>query len=236
MVSDYPWLGLSEKRLLSQCSTLQRRSSISNSNSTTLRSKPTSPVTSRTNQIPPAKPLTRPSLTAPPSLLPPANSKIQLPVEPTLSAPNEYPNKIQRPRLIRNSNQHSPPLLPAFESNPFNPLLLIPFHHIIVSFSFKPQYFSALRSPDFAVGIRKHFVFLPLILGSSMASVRRSTTSSLAKRHASASESIGKAASSAAAAKKRPALANVTNQRHGSGSFNSGRIPAPESSKIVRVA
>lgn len=66
-----------------------------------------------------------------------------------------------------------------------------------------------------------------------MASVRRSTTSSLAKRHASASESIGKATSLAAAAKKRPALANVTNQRHGSGSFNSGRVSAPESSKIV---
>ncbi|XP_057795703.1 cyclin-A1-1 isoform X2 [Salvia miltiorrhiza] len=68
---------------------------------------------------------------------------------------------------------------------------------------------------------------------ASAAGVRRSTTSSLAKRHASASESIGKATSSAAATKKRPALANVTNQRHGSGSFNSGRVSAPESSKIV---
>ncbi|KAH6781226.1 Cyclin A1 [Perilla frutescens var. frutescens] len=69
-----------------------------------------------------------------------------------------------------------------------------------------------------------------------MASVRRSTTSSLAKRHASASDNIGKATSSlssSSAAKKRPALANVTNQRQGPGSFNSGRVSAPESSKIV---
>ncbi|KAK6132278.1 hypothetical protein DH2020_033978 [Rehmannia glutinosa] len=67
---------------------------------------------------------------------------------------------------------------------------------------------------------------------ASSAGARRSTTSSLAKRHASASENLGKVttASAAAAAKKRPALANITNQRHGSGSLNSGR---PESSKIV---
>lgn len=70
---------------------------------------------------------------------------------------------------------------------------------------------------------------------ASAAGVRRSTSSSLAKRHASASENIGKSTSSSAAAKKRPALANVTNQRHGSGSFNSGRVSAPESSKIVRA-
>ncbi|XP_047981326.1 cyclin-A1-4-like [Salvia hispanica] len=68
---------------------------------------------------------------------------------------------------------------------------------------------------------------------ASAAGVRRSTTSSLAKRHASASDNTGKPASSASAAKKRPALANVTNQRVGSGSFNSGRVSAPESSKIV---
>lgn len=70
---------------------------------------------------------------------------------------------------------------------------------------------------------------------ASAAGVRRSTTSSLAKRHASASDNTGKPASSASAAKKRPALANVTNQRVGSGSFNSGRVSAPESSKIVRL-
>ncbi|KAG6388647.1 hypothetical protein SASPL_150079 [Salvia splendens] len=66
------------------------------------------------------------------------------------------------------------------------------------------------------------------------AGVRRSTTSSLAKRHASAfaSDNIGKPSSSAAA-KKRPALSNVTNQRRGSGSFSSGRVSNPESAKIV---
>ncbi|KAG6390419.1 hypothetical protein SASPL_148153 [Salvia splendens] len=70
---------------------------------------------------------------------------------------------------------------------------------------------------------------------ASPAGVRRSTTSSLAKRHASASDSVGKPSSSAAAAaaKKRPALANVTNQRRGSGSFSSGRVSKPESAKIV---
>ncbi|KAG6432591.1 hypothetical protein SASPL_104172 [Salvia splendens] len=68
---------------------------------------------------------------------------------------------------------------------------------------------------------------------ASAAGVRRSATSSLAKRHASASDNTGKPALSASAAKKRPALANVTNQRAGSGSFNSGRVSAPEVSKIV---
>ncbi|KAL3840037.1 hypothetical protein ACJIZ3_024628 [Penstemon smallii] len=63
---------------------------------------------------------------------------------------------------------------------------------------------------------------------ASAAGARRSTTSSLAKRHAS--ENVGKVVTSVAGGKKRPALANVTNQRQGSGSFNSGR---PESSKIV---
>ncbi|KAL3638851.1 hypothetical protein CASFOL_016758 [Castilleja foliolosa] len=69
---------------------------------------------------------------------------------------------------------------------------------------------------------------------ASAAGARRSTTSSLAKRNASASENPGKVtAAGAAAAKKRPALANITNQRHGSGSMSSGRGPVPESSKIV---
>ncbi|KAL1533584.1 cyclin-A1-4-like [Salvia divinorum] len=68
---------------------------------------------------------------------------------------------------------------------------------------------------------------------ASSAGARRSTTSSLAKRHASASDNIGKPSSSAAAAKKRPALANVTNQRPGSGSFSSRRVSKPESAKIV---
>ncbi|KAL7117916.1 hypothetical protein ACP275_03G102300 [Erythranthe tilingii] len=71
---------------------------------------------------------------------------------------------------------------------------------------------------------------------ASAAGARRSTTSSLAKRHASsaASENLGKVASSAAsAAKKRPALSNITNQRHASGSLNPGRAHMPESSKIV---
>lgn len=67
---------------------------------------------------------------------------------------------------------------------------------------------------------------------ASNASVRRSTTSSLAKRHASASESAGKAALVATGAKKRPALANVTNQRN---VVNPGRASGPEPSKIVRV-
>lgn len=62
--------------------------------------------------------------------------------------------------------------------------------------------------------------------------MRRSTTSSLAKRHASASESAGKAALVATGAKKRPALANVTNQRN---VVNPGRASGPEPSKIVRV-
>lgn len=70
---------------------------------------------------------------------------------------------------------------------------------------------------------------------ASASGARRSTTSSLAKRHASASENLGKVTSSTTAAKKRPALANVTNQRHGSGSLNTGRASVPESSKIVRV-
>lgn len=71
---------------------------------------------------------------------------------------------------------------------------------------------------------------------ASAAGARRSTSSSLAKRHASASENLGKVApSSAAAAKKRPALTNITNQRHASGSLNTGRASMPESSKIVRV-
>ncbi|KAL0438125.1 UNVERIFIED_CONTAM: Cyclin-A1-1 [Sesamum latifolium] len=68
---------------------------------------------------------------------------------------------------------------------------------------------------------------------ASASGARRSTTSSLAKRHASASENLGKVASSAPAGKKRPALANITNQRHGSGPLNSGRPSVPESSKIV---
>ncbi|KAK4429624.1 Cyclin-A1-1 [Sesamum alatum] len=68
---------------------------------------------------------------------------------------------------------------------------------------------------------------------ASASGARRSTTSSLAKRHASASENLGKVASSAPAGKKRPALANITNQRHGSGPLNSGRASVPESSKIV---
>nr|BAE06271.1 cyclin A [Scutellaria baicalensis] len=69
---------------------------------------------------------------------------------------------------------------------------------------------------------------------ASSAGVRRPTTSSLAKRHASsASDNVGKVASSASASKKRPALANVTNQRHGTGSANAGRAPLPESSKIA---
>ncbi|PIN17061.1 G2/Mitotic-specific cyclin A [Handroanthus impetiginosus] len=65
---------------------------------------------------------------------------------------------------------------------------------------------------------------------ASAAGARRPTSSSLAKRHASTSENLGKVTSSAAASKKRPALANITNQRHGVGSVNAGR---PESSKIV---
>ncbi|KAL8485674.1 hypothetical protein ACS0TY_027817 [Phlomoides rotata] len=68
---------------------------------------------------------------------------------------------------------------------------------------------------------------------ASNAGARRSTTSSLAKRHASASENIGKVTLSATAAKKRPALANVTNQRNGSGALNTGRASASEASKIV---
>lgn len=70
---------------------------------------------------------------------------------------------------------------------------------------------------------------------ASNAGARRSTTSSLAKRHASASENIGKVTLSATATKKRPALANVTNQRNGSGLFNPARASGPEPSKIVRV-
>lgn len=74
---------------------------------------------------------------------------------------------------------------------------------------------------------------------------RRSTSataSSLAKRHASSStgsENFGKGATAATALpsqhapKKRPALANITNQRHGSGPPNRGRNSIPESSKIV---
>ncbi|XP_022867393.1 cyclin-A1-4-like [Olea europaea var. sylvestris] len=74
---------------------------------------------------------------------------------------------------------------------------------------------------------------------------RRSTSataSSLAKRHASSStgsENFGKGATAATALpsqhapKKRPALANITNQRHGSGPPNPGRNSIPESSKIV---
>ncbi|KAL0326142.1 UNVERIFIED_CONTAM: Cyclin-A1-1 [Sesamum radiatum] len=68
---------------------------------------------------------------------------------------------------------------------------------------------------------------------ASASGARRSTTSSLAKRHASASENLGKVASSAPTGKKRPALANITNQRHGSGPLNSGRASVPEASKIV---
>ncbi|GER37722.1 cyclin A [Striga asiatica] len=69
---------------------------------------------------------------------------------------------------------------------------------------------------------------------ASTAGARRSTTSSLAKRHASVSENFGKTAAAAAtAAKKRPALANITNQRHGGVSQGSGRANVPESSKIV---
>ncbi|KAL6511998.1 Cyclin-A1-1 [Orobanche gracilis] len=68
---------------------------------------------------------------------------------------------------------------------------------------------------------------------ASASGARRSTTSSLAKRQASASENIGKVTSATAAAKKRPALANITNQRHVPGSTNSGRPHVPESSKIV---
>ncbi|CAI9786621.1 unnamed protein product [Fraxinus pennsylvanica] len=74
---------------------------------------------------------------------------------------------------------------------------------------------------------------------------RRSTTataSSLAKRHASSSsgsENFGKGATAASAlpsqhaAKKRPALANITNQRHGSGPSNPVRKSITESSRIV---
>ncbi|KAG8389765.1 hypothetical protein BUALT_Bualt01G0012600 [Buddleja alternifolia] len=69
-----------------------------------------------------------------------------------------------------------------------------------------------------------------------MASARRSTTSSLAKRNAPPSENFGKTASSAAAAKKRPALTNITNQRHvsGSGLHESSKI-VPCSTKIVSI-
>ncbi|XP_073294744.1 cyclin-A1-4-like [Primulina huaijiensis] len=65
-------------------------------------------------------------------------------------------------------------------------------------------------------------------------SVTSATTSSLAKRHASSSagDNLGKVASGVAG-KKRPALANITNQRHGSGSINPTRSFPPESSKIV---
>lgn len=79
-----------------------------------------------------------------------------------------------------------------------------------------------------------------LVIMASTAGGRRSvtsaTTSSLAKRHASSSavDNLGKVASGAAG-KKRPALANITNQRHGSGSINPSRGCLPESSKIVRV-
>ncbi|KAL2513138.1 Cyclin-A1-1 [Abeliophyllum distichum] len=74
---------------------------------------------------------------------------------------------------------------------------------------------------------------------------RRSTSataSSLAKRHASSSsgsENFVKGAAAASAlssqhaAKKRPALTNITNQRHGSGLSNPGRNSLPESSRIV---
>ncbi|CAA2991996.1 cyclin-A1-4 isoform X2 [Olea europaea subsp. europaea] len=82
-------------------------------------------------------------------------------------------------------------------------------------------------------------------MASAAGGGRRSTTataSSLAKRHASTSsgsENSGKGATAAAAlssqhaAKKRPALANITNQRHGSGPSNPGRKSLTESSRIV---
>ncbi|XP_073059707.1 cyclin-A1-4-like [Primulina eburnea] len=65
-------------------------------------------------------------------------------------------------------------------------------------------------------------------------SVTSATTSSLAKRHASlyAGDNHGKVASGAAG-KKRPALVNITNQSHGSGSIYPSRGCPPESSKIV---
>ncbi|KAL3641240.1 Cyclin-A1-1 [Castilleja foliolosa] len=68
---------------------------------------------------------------------------------------------------------------------------------------------------------------------ASAGGARRSTTSSLAKRQATASENPGKVTAVSAAAKKRPALANISNQRHVVGSMSSGRGPVPESSKIV---
>ncbi|KAK4490128.1 hypothetical protein RD792_000793 [Penstemon davidsonii] len=68
---------------------------------------------------------------------------------------------------------------------------------------------------------------------ASSTGARRSTTSSLAKRQVSSSEINGKVTASSAAGKKRNALTNITNQRHGSGSLNTGRVPAPETSKIV---
>ncbi|GER49159.1 cyclin family protein [Striga asiatica] len=70
-------------------------------------------------------------------------------------------------------------------------------------------------------------------MAGAAAGARRSTTSSLAKRHAYASENPGKAAAAAAASKKRPALANISNQRHGAVYQGSGRAHVPESSKIV---
>lgn len=72
---------------------------------------------------------------------------------------------------------------------------------------------------------------------------RLSTSSSLAKRSASSENNVGKAMTSGSnqrhcqqqpVAKKRPALANVTNQRaNGTTNNNSSRSSLSESSKLV---